>query len=60
MEVLGLEEHCNYSSPVDLDCKELESQKYTEAYKLTVLHIYGSERLKENVLHKNTMKFLPQ
>lgn len=39
MEALGLEEHCNYSSPLDLDCKEHESQKYTEAHKLTLLHV---------------------
>lgn len=39
MEASGLEEHCNYSSPLDPDCKEHESQKYTEAHKLTLLHV---------------------
>lgn len=39
MKASGLEEHCNYSSPLDLDCKERESQKYTEAHKLTLLHV---------------------
>lgn len=39
MEASGLEEHCNYNSPLDLDCKECESQKYTEAEKLTLLHV---------------------
>lgn len=39
MEASGLEEHYNYNSPLDLDCKEHESQKYTEAHKLTLLHV---------------------
>lgn len=39
MEASGLEEHCNYSSPLDPDCKEHESKKHTEAHKLTLLHV---------------------
>lgn len=39
MEALGSDEHCNYSLPVVLDCKEPESHKYMEAHELTMLHI---------------------
>lgn len=46
MEALGSEEHCNYSSPVVLDCKEPESHKYMKAHELTMLHISSCENLK--------------